>query len=76
MTDRDDDGPVMFVLGECFGCKRLFTFNAHRVPSIWINGSREPVCEACVARVNPRRIANGLAPIVPLPGAYDPEPTR
>jgi hypothetical protein len=33
---------------------------------------REPIYEGCVARVNPIRIANGLAPIVPLPDAYEP----
>jgi hypothetical protein len=31
------------------------------------------VCLDCVVHaVNPIRIANGLDPIVPLPGAYDP----
>lgn len=63
----------MFVLGACWCCKQLFTFNADLVPSIPINGDRQPICENCVARVNPRRIANGLEPIVPLPGAYEPE---
>lgn len=63
---------AIFVLGECFGCKRLFSFHPNRVPSIRIAGAREPVCAACVERVNPRRIANGLPPIVPLPGAYEP----
>jgi hypothetical protein len=69
-----DDGPVMWVLGPCCGCQRLFTFSPTRVPSITLHGSREPICADCVARVNPRRIANGLPPIVPLPGAYDPDP--
>lgn len=60
------------VLSACYGCKQLFTYNPARVPSIRINGLREPVCAACVARVNPERIARGLDPIVPLPGAYEP----
>lgn len=72
----DDDGPVMYALGECFRCKQLFSFNPYRVPSITVNGTREPFCLDCVEQVNPIRIANGLDPIVPLPGAYDPEPTR
>jgi hypothetical protein len=63
----------MYVLGECIGCHRVFTFNADRVPSLTVNGTREPICIDCVHRVNPRRVANGLAPIVPLPGAYEPE---
>ena len=76
MDDDDfrDDGPCVFVLGECYCCRRLFAFSAERVPSIVINGQREPVCRFCVDRVNPRRIANGLEPIVPLPGAYEPDP--
>jgi hypothetical protein len=58
--------------GSCVGCRRLFSFNPLRVPSCSaVTGSREPICQDCVDRVNPVRIANGLAPIVPLPGAYD-----
>jgi hypothetical protein len=63
----------LYVLGECFSCHRLFTFSAERVPSIVVDGQREPVCADCVERANPERIANGLPPIVPLPGAYEPD---
>lgn len=63
----------MSVYGPCHVCGRPFTFNADRVPSVLVNGEREPVCLDCVERANPQRIANGLAPIVPLPGAYEPE---
>jgi len=58
-------------MGNCFSCKRLFSFNPLRVPSLRVNGNREPVCRACVDRANPVRIANGLEPIVPAPDAYD-----
>jgi hypothetical protein len=58
-------------MGSCIGCKRLFSFNPVRVPSITINGSREPICRDCVERVNPTRIKNGLPPIVPHDDAYD-----
>jgi hypothetical protein len=54
----------------CFGCGRLFSYNPVRVPSVRVNGSREPICADCVALANPRRIANGLDPIVPHPEAY------
>lgn len=63
----------MHVLGECVGCRRMFSFNADLVPSITIDGVRQPICRACVDRVNPKRKANGLEPITPLPGAYEPE---
>lgn len=60
------------VIGPCIGCKQLFAFNPLRVPSCSaITGQREPICRDCVARVNPRRIENGLAPIVPAPDAYE-----
>jgi hypothetical protein len=63
----------MYVIGNCFGCGNRFTFNADKVPSIPINGVREPVCANCVERANLMREANGLDPIVVLPGAYEPE---
>jgi hypothetical protein len=56
----------------CFGCRRIFSYNPHRVPSIPIEGDRKPICQDCVEQANPERIKRGLEPIVPLPGAYDP----
>lgn len=72
----------MMVLGHCFGCKRLFTFNADKVPSIRVNaegkwgdpnGKREPICKTCVDIANPERIKRGLPPILVLEGAYEAE---
>jgi hypothetical protein len=60
-----------FAMSPCRGCGQVFTYNPMRVPSVRIDGVRQPVCQACVDRVNPTRIANGLEPIVPLPGAYE-----
>ena len=59
-----------FAFGECYGCKQMFSFNPDLVPSIRINGVKEPICQSCVERVNPQRIANGLEPIRPMAGAY------
>lgn len=58
----------------CFGCGKIFSYNPKAVPSIRDpkTGEKEPVCRACIDKVNPRRIANGLEPIVPAPNAYDP----
>jgi hypothetical protein len=58
-------------MSPCIGCGQIFSYNPVRVPSLTVNGTREPVCQSCVDRVNPERIANGLEPIVPLPGAYE-----
>lgn len=63
-----------FATAACFGCGRMFSFNPVRVPSIRDpkTGEKEPVCLHCIERANPRRIANGLPPIVPHPEAYEP----
>lgn len=61
----------MIVIGSCYGCRRVFQFNADHVPAVVINGEREPICRECVERANPRRIANGLPPIEILPDAYE-----
>jgi len=60
----------------CFGCGKFMSFNPRRVPSIRPKPDMppEPVCQDCIARVNPTRIANGLEPIVPFDDAYDPLP--
>jgi hypothetical protein len=63
---------AVYCIGDCFGCGRLFQFNPLRVPSVRIEGKREPICQICVAYVNPMRVARGLPPIVPLPNAYGP----
>jgi hypothetical protein len=63
----------MYVLGPCYACKRMMTYSAERVPSLMVNGQREPVCLDCIERINPERVRNGLEPIVPLPGAYEPD---
>lgn len=62
-----------FATGPCIGCGRIFTFNPDLVPSVRVGeGVREPICANCVSRANPQRIRNGLDPITPLPGAYEP----
>jgi hypothetical protein len=61
-----------FCTSACFGCGRTFSYNPIHVPSIRHHGERQPICRLCVDIVNPRRIANGLNPIVPHPEAYEP----
>jgi hypothetical protein len=62
---------MIIVIGNCLVCKRMFGFNPHHVPSIRINGQREPVCRACIEQANPRRIRSGLAPVEIHPEAYE-----
>lgn len=81
----------MFAMGQCWSCKRTFTFDPDRVPSIPIDpetnrppdlggdavrAEREPVCQDCVSRANARSRAAGRPLIQVLPGAYGPlDPT-
>lgn len=59
----------MYCMGPCFSCKKLFSFNPHRVPSY--NG--EPICRECIERVNTKRKEMG-SPLWPVPrDAYEPE---
>ncbi len=62
----------VMVHGHCYGCRRMFGFNPNWVPSLTINGVKEPFCKDCIDQANPKRIANGLDPIVPHPLAYEP----
>jgi hypothetical protein len=61
-----------FAVGRCICCGRHFAFHPERVPSLRVEGRREPICKTCVETINPVRKASGLAEIVPLPGAYEP----
>jgi len=61
----------VFATSACYGCKTLFCYHPNLVPSVRVDGVREPICLSCVERANPQRIKNGLDPIHVLPGAYD-----
>ena len=64
----------VFAVGDCVACGAVFSFAPSLVPSITYKGTRRPICRACVERVNPMRADRGLPPIVPLAGAYEPQP--
>ena len=61
---------VMMCISTCVCCRRLFAYDPIIVPSIRVEGVREPICRRCVDWANPQRVANGVEPIVPKPGAY------
>lgn len=60
------------VISPCIACGRTFAYNPMRVPSIRVNGHREPVCRPCVEAANPIREEKGLEPFVIHPDAYEP----
>jgi hypothetical protein len=68
-------GFVMCIAG-CYSCKQVFEFNPHFVPSIRIDGEREPICRSCMNRANMIRVAKG-EPAHPIhPEAYEPLPAE
>jgi hypothetical protein len=61
------------VMGPCLVCTRVFGFNPRRVPSLTVNGSREPVCKSCIDTENDRRRPLGVELLpAPHPDAYSP----
>lgn len=63
----------MFVMGSCAACNNPISFNPERVPSIRIEGVREPLCKTCFHRWNEiHRTAKGMEPIPLNPDAYEP----
>lgn len=59
-----------FMIGDCIACHRPFTFNPVHVPSIRVNGKREPVCKGCVDLANVEREKLGNPPLTYHPDAY------
>jgi len=60
------------VFSACAVCRVPFFYNPMTVPSARLDGGpRQPLCRSCVDQINIRRAARGMAPIVPLPDAYD-----
>lgn len=43
---------AVLAVGPCVICGGSFSFNAERVPSLITGGTRRPVCEPCVPKVN------------------------
>ena len=67
----------MFAMGECVSCGSVITFNPNRVPSLLVNGSREPLCRGCFGEWNQyHRTSKGLEPLKLEPNAYGPEPVE
>jgi len=59
------------IIGMCVSCKRMFSFHPNKVPSLTVNGTREPICKTCVDRANVLRKQKGLPPITYSDDAYE-----
>ena len=61
------------VVGPCAGCDAVITYNPHHVPSLPVNGVREPICRSCHGVWNEiHRTSKGLDPLPIHPDAYEP----
>ena len=60
----------MFVHGHCAACDARIAFNADHVPSLRLNGTREPLCRPCALRWNELH-PDRSKPI--HPDAYEPQ---
>ena len=61
------------VFASCAACKAPLMCNPTRVPSIRVNGVKQPICERCFNRWNEiHRTSKGLPPEPLLDGAYEP----
>lgn len=67
--------PFMSVIGSCCACGVQIVFSPSRVPSLVVNGSREPLCRTCHARWNEiHRTSKGLPPVEAHPEAWEADP--
>lgn len=59
----------MFAIGDCAACGNRMGYNPNHVPSIRVNGVREPLCRFCAEKWG--EIHNQT--VVIHPDAYEPE---
>jgi len=65
----------VFATSACICCRRVFSYNPHKVPSTRAfsqGGQREPVCRSCFDLINAKRQEQGLEPFELQPDAYEP----
>jgi len=61
------------MLCDCCACGTLIQCNPDKVPSLRLNGKREPLCRACFGKWNEvHRTSKGLDPVALDPEAYSP----
>ncbi len=64
-----DKMAYMYLVANCISCKCLFTCNPDLVPSLKVNGVKEPLCRSCTEVWEK---IHGKTDTI-LPGAYEPQ---
>ena len=63
----------MMMVSPCVNCGKTLICNPDAVPSIRVNGTKEPLCENCFNEWNEiHRTSKGLEPVKLNPKAYEP----
>lgn len=62
----------VLAIAPCVHCGETFRFNPMTVPSVVVDGVREPLCRPCVEWANLQREQRGLQPWTIAPDAYAP----
>jgi len=66
-----------FVTSACCACGAWISYHPHKVPSIRVNGHREPLCRGCFARWNEiHRLDQGMPALLVDTEAYEPCPVE
>jgi len=64
-----------WAMGACVACGSTISFNLDYVPSIRVDGVKEPLCRGCFGQWNQiHRISKDLEPVPLHLQAYEPQP--
>ena len=58
------------MIGSCINCKARISFNPMKVPSIKVEGAREPLCIDCANYLNKLKEDSGQQAVPIQPDAY------
>lgn len=61
----------VYIMGQCHGCKKMFSFHPNKVPSVRVNGVREPFCKQCIDAANIKRDEIGMTALTYADDAYE-----
>lgn len=63
-----------YVMGfsKCYTCNQPFGYNPNYVPSVRVDGIKEPLCKTCIEDANSKRKALGISQFPVHPQAYEP----
>ena len=62
---------IQTLICDCISCGKAMCCSPTKVPSLRVNGIREPLCKTCYTRWNEiHRVSKGLEPVPAHPNAW------